>query len=160
MQYRQSTVYNFDKKRLEGEAGERLLVDLYPNDFKHYTGGYETDLIYIPENKRVELKTDKWFMHRTDNFFMEKFSDTKTKKLGGPWRALKEKNDWFIYLFINNNTMFIFKDLVALVNRVEYIIERDKRTLTDVINDHHVTLGYPMARDEFKDLYTAYEIEI
>jgi hypothetical protein len=97
-----------------------------------------------------ELKTDTYSMHKSQNFFMERWSVLDKKKPGGPWQALENGADIFIYCFINNKTYFEFKDLPALVDRLDLLTE--KQGLVYIPNKGWTTAGYKVKRDSLKDL--------
>ena len=59
----------------------------------------------LADEKKLELKTDTYLMEDTENFFMETESHGKP---GGPWRALGDGIDFFVYYYIKNNSFFWF----------------------------------------------------
>ena len=106
------------------------------------------------DNKKVELKTDFHDMNEHPNFFMEKYSN-ENKDLGGPFRALDNGIDFYLYLFHPNRTLFIFKDIRALVDKLNEM----NRPLISIKNDTHTTLGMVVDRAKLKGLYQCIKLK-
>ena len=112
--------FTFTQQLKTGNKGEKLLKDAFPFHLEK-----SKDLkydFYCPDtNQTIELKTDTYRLAKTENFFMERLSDIDSRKPGGPWRALQDNVDVFIYMFINDNTYYQFNDIPALVERLNLI---------------------------------------
>jgi hypothetical protein len=110
--------------------------------------------VYIPKNGKVEVKTEyNLTLKSTPNFFMEKFGDDIKFKLGGPFRAQQDNVDIFISFFIQDATLFWFDDVDVLVDRCEKGIIEFNIQPKYIKNKGYNTIGYPIPRYWFKDLY-------
>jgi len=155
-------VHEFRKDLKRGDKGEQLLLRVYKNLSLDSQEGH--DLIDKTTGVTIELKTDYYFMNRTSNFFIEKFSDDNNYKLGGPWRSLKHNTDVFAYMFIKDKIIFLFSDIKALVDRAEEYL-RVKEGLGQlgeikkfIPNKGYNTIGYTIPREIFFDLYKEMKI--
>src|ERR1700761_3813752 len=92
-------VFNFKTQLSVGNTGEKEFLIRYPS-FKQ-ADGIKYDFI-TPEEQTIELKTDTYSMEKTENFFMEFHSNVNSQTLGGPWRAARDKVDFFVYYFIRD----------------------------------------------------------
>lgn len=142
--------FDFTEQELKGKDGELKLIKEYPELFKLYVEN-DTDLICKTNQKRVELKTDYYDMSKTPNFFMERVSVDRTGSPGGPWQALENNSDVFIYFFKQNSKLFIFNDVAKLVKRLDTVTAGER--LVPVKNKGYNTLGYKVFRFQLKDLY-------
>jgi hypothetical protein len=104
----------------------------------------------------VELKTDFYDMSETPNFFFERWSDRDKAKPGGPWQALLNGSEWFVYFFIKNDCAFWF-ETDKLVNELERITAKLK--LVDIVNVKWVTQGFRVPRAELKDIAVEQKIK-
>lgn len=147
----------FKKDLQRGQDGEAKLVehfhlDLLPNrDPKERRWDYETR-----SGLKVEIKSDYW-PTTTGNFFMEQWSDVAKRKLGGPWRACQDEVDCFVYFYPKENIYFYFRDVPALVEKLNQLTEEMKSTT--VPNRAWNTVGWKIPRTELEDLYEVYEWE-
>lgn len=145
------------KKQLEvGQNGEHMLIQHYhePLIVAH---NLKWDFVQLSDGAKVEVKTDTYDMNSTPNFFMERWGNEADKKPGGPWRARKHSVDHFVYFFVANRTYFVFTDVKELCARADKIAKRKSTREIKVKNKGYLTVGYPMPRDEFEDLYDIYE---
>lgn len=137
----ESKTFDFKEQLKVGAKGEDLFLALYPKAEK--TDGIKHD--FILNGKTIELKTDSYDMETTKNFFMEHISDIKGLKdsdgklgrengvkMGGPWRALEDGVDYFVYLFQKQKKCFWFKP----------------KPLVEFLNEHIKTLGYKVIRNK------------
>lgn len=147
-------VANFEKDLEFGKRGE----EEFYKQFKDVLGlkkedGYNRD--FSDRNgDGVELKTDRYDMNKTSNFFIERFS--YDKKVGGPWQAFKKGNKYFCYWFYPNDIVFLF-ELKQLINKLNMIEKRFD--LVNIKNQNHITQGYKIPRKELKDIYTEYNLK-
>jgi len=151
-------VHRFKKSMTLGERGEQLFGERYTGQVE-WAGGREYDFnIMLLANGKTELKTDDYLMTDTPNFFIEKFSNDMNKKPGGPYSAYLNGVDYFIYMFINDRKLFVFRDLLSLVADVDHYAHTNGLTLTPVKNEvwsgkYYNTLGYKIPRVALKHLY-------
>lgn len=143
-------MHNFNDSLKKGKLGERWLFENWPHPGLEVLDGRKSDFIDIRTGKKLELKTDSYNMYNTPNFFIEMWSDVDKLKPGGPNQALLHGSDIWVYLFINNNTYFIF-DTQKLV---DYIKENShKYTVVTVNNRSWTTTGYKVPREDVAHLY-------
>jgi hypothetical protein len=137
-------VFDFKKQLGVGAAGEKAFFDFYNKEKGDLvkTDGVKYDFEYT-SGKTIELKTDTYAMDKTPNFFMERLGNTESKKNGGPWRALDDKVDYFVYLYIKDMVAFWFKTrrLVNLLNKHEMELKH-----REIKNRTWTTLGYIVPR--------------
>lgn len=134
--------------------GQELFLKYY-SDYDSTTGYNKIDFIHRTDGTRVELKTDFYDMMRTPNFFFERYSNDKTKTLGGPFSAAEAGVDYFIYFFIKNSTAFWFRP----IELVEFLLKWDGiDKLVGVPNRDYITLGCKVPRKLVKHLCFKKEI--
>lgn len=150
------TTHEFEKSKLVGDLGEQLILATYKSDLE-FAGGIINDFL-IRDGRYLELKTDTYDMSRTPNFFMERYSDDKTFKNGGPWYADEKKSDVFLYFFTQNRRLFWFEDVPALISRIEEVAIKQSLQLCEIANKGrwgrgYNTLGYKIPRKDLSHLY-------
>ena len=136
--------FEFKKQLKIGSVGE----DLFSKHYGPILGAVKAvdDLCYdfiLLNGEKVELKTDTYALSDTPNFFFEKYSDIKTEKLGGPWRAKKDKINHFVYLYIKDRTFYWFDPAVLCYN-LDKITK--KMQTKHVRNIAWTTSGYAVPR--------------
>lgn len=143
----ETKTFDFKKQLTVGAKGEDLFLSLYPEVKK--ADGIKFDFTW--KNKTIELKTDTYSMEDTPNFFMEHLSDAKNAaKLGGPWRALNDGVDYFVYLYQKQKKCFWFKPAPL----VKFLDEHIKTLGYKVIrNKGWSTRGYCVKREDISHLY-------
>lgn len=141
-------VFDFDEQMELGDLGEKL----FKEEYKSISPVKSEDLNYDFNTSEgtVELKTDSYCMHRTKNFFMEKFSDNNNKNLGGPWRAFSHNVDYFVYLFVEQNTYFWFEPEKLCLFLDDYIKDL---SYINVKNKGWTTVGYKIPREALKNVW-------
>ena len=149
--------FTFAQQLKVGDRGEALLKDSYPHKLIKSEKDLRYDFYCPATASKVELKTDTYKMDKTPNFFMEKYSDLHSLKLGGPWRANQDNVDIFIYMFINDNTYYEFTDIPKLIDRLDEITK--KLRMTNIRNSSWTTGGYRIPRKDIEDLATIHTIE-
>ena len=89
-------------------------------------------------------------MTETPNFFMEHLSDIKSGKLGGPWRALQDNVDYFVYMYLAERKCFWFKPkpLVEFLNT--YIKTKSYKVIRNRGWSSH---GYTVPRESVEHLF-------
>lgn len=55
--------------------------------------------------KGGNFKCDRY---ESPNFFIEHFSHHERKTLGGPFKALDDKCEWFLYYFTKTDSLYLF----------------------------------------------------
>jgi len=146
-------MYQWSKQLEVGNKGEQLIKDTYPNDFDWFVKSRASDLVYIKNSTPTEVKTDTYSINKTPNFFIERYSKKHNLSPGGPWQAWEKGSRIFIYFFINDNKLFIFKNLQALIVLVEDYIKERNIPLIEVPNNNYITLGYKIPRKILSNLY-------
>jgi hypothetical protein len=137
--------FDFDEQLKIGNRGEKLFLELYPKVKKEDGRIYDFSL----DGKTIELKTDTYSMDDTPNFFMEHLSDVNTGRLGGPWRALEDKVDYFVYMFITQKQCFWFKPKPLVEYLDDYIKTVGYKTVKNKAWTSH---GYTIDRELLKHL--------
>ncbi len=148
--------FTFTQQLKIGERGEKLLKASYPHEVVK-SKDLKYDFYCSTTSSTIELKTDTYTMARTPNFFMEKYGDLHSMKLGGPWRANQDNIDVFIYMFINDNVYYEFTDIPQLVARLDDIIK--PLPMTHIRNSSWTTGGYRIPRKSIEDLATIHTIK-
>ncbi len=143
--------FDFKDQLGVGDKGESLFALKYPRELAKYEGR-EYDFTVKATGQKLELKTDTYSMEKSNNFFMERFSDVTSQKPGGPWRADQDKIDIFCYLFAMNNTWFEFTDMPGLVKELERIVK--PRDFIYIKNKGWTTGGYKVNRKALEPFYT------
>lgn len=137
--------FDFKEQLIVGNKGEKIFLELYPEAKKEDTKKYDFSF----RGKTVELKTDTYSMEETGNFFMEHIADIKTGKVGGPWRALEDNVDYFVYMFLQEKCCFWFepKPLVEYLDK--YIKTVGYKTIR---NKAWTSRGYTLPRELVENL--------
>lgn len=127
-------VFNFDDQLKVGDAGESDFAEVYEKlEPKKNLIDARIDF-NLNNGKTIELKTDRYDMRRTPNFFMEQFTVSgKRKILGGPWRSKEHKIDYFVYYFIKNKVFFWFSP-IDLCDFLDEFIEENQLTPISIPN--------------------------
>jgi hypothetical protein len=134
-----------------GAKGEKLLLKHWSEPVQKHPVFKGPDFVDV-QDQVIELKTDTYDMEKTPNFFIERWSDFQNKKPGGPWQASEKGVHIFVYLFIQNKTWFIFRDMPALLKRLEELT--DKAYAINIPNRGWTTQGYRVKRADLQDLFT------
>jgi len=151
-------VFSFKTQLEVGDRAEQLFLEYYPKKLKIYPGR-EWDFTEVYSKKSVELKTDTYNMDKTDNFFMERYSDMHRETPGGPWRAKQDDVDIFCYYFSRHNTWFQFNNIPKLVRKIDKIILQQKLRPIYIKNQGWITSGYKINRSELDELYDIYQFD-
>lgn len=146
--------FTFKDQLVVGDRGEELFQQYYPTKLELYPGR-EYDFTCTETGKTVELKTDTYSLFKTENFFMERYSDIDKKedKPGGPWRALKDNVNLFCYMFVRENVYFEFDITQKLIDRLDEYTER--KGLVYIKNRGWITGGYKVPRKIVEEFYIA-----
>lgn len=132
-------IFDFKEQLAVGNNGEQDFLNYYKDAKKATVRAHDFDL----NDKKVELKTDSYSFERTDNFFIERYSDYTNMKDGSVWQS--SHCDFFVYYYIQEKTFFwfdtkSFKDFLD-----EYI--KDKSYVL-IRNKGWTALGYKIKRED------------
>ena len=144
------TKFDFKKQLYIGELGENDFISCYKNFGPIKSKDRKFDFI-LNNGDSVELKTDTYDMNKTENFFMELYSDIDSNKIGGPWRARMDVITFFVYYFSINKTFFWFNP-IALCMKIEEIIINNKLKPRIINNKGWKTQGYVIPRVSLLDI--------
>lgn len=147
-------VWDFQVQLEFGNRSEELFAERYPRKLEIYPGR-EYDFTVKCNGQKLELKTDSYNLTKTENFFLERYSDVHKKTPGGPWRAAGDKVDIFCYYFVRHNTWFEFRDLPKLIKRLDELTAN--KGLVHIKNRGWITGGYKVPRSALEDLFDVYE---
>lgn len=143
-------VFDFNEQLGVGNAGEadfrKFYAELKPTKSQDRRFDF-----YILDGKTVELKTDTYDMGQTGNFFMELFGNASEGKMGGPWRAMQDGVDFFVYYFPKNRTFFWFRT-VELCSRLDALVAQMGLKPKEIKNRTWSTLGYTIPREMLVDI--------
>lgn len=142
--------HNFKSSLSKGQAGEELLLTLWPGLIK--LDGRRSDF-KTSEGETVELKTDSYTVEKTANFFIELMSDIMKLKVGGPGQALKNGTTYFAYMYPASRVLYVF-ETTKLVKAMERLLISEQLVPCLIRNKSWVTLGVKVPRTLLKDIYT------
>ena len=150
------TDFTFKAQLEVGDRGEQLFLERYPRKIEIYPGR-EWDFTVQSTGEKLELKTDTYNIDKSPNFFFERFSDVYKQTPGGPWQSYSHGVDIFCYYFVRHNVWFEFRDMEALLERLNKLTEN--KGLVYIKNRGWVTGGYKIPRNLLEDLYTVWEFD-
>jgi hypothetical protein len=138
--------HNFQRSLVIGQAGEALLLELWPE--LRQTDGRKGDFL-LHNGDVLEVKSDSYSLKATKNFFMERWSDFDRKKPGGPWQSLAHGAKYFFYWFPADLTGFLFhtQELVDKLEELEHTLET-----RFVDNETWTTVGYKVPRNDLLNI--------
>jgi hypothetical protein len=141
-------LFDFLESKKIGDSGEELFLS-YLSDKIEKADGYKFDFITKADKKTIELKTDMYDPKSTSNFFIERYSDIVLKKDGGPWRALKDNVNFYVYFYPMAMEYYTFnpKTLVSVVDALP------KKKEIMINNKGFTTMGYLINRNFIKQYY-------
>ena len=120
-----TTTFDFQKQLEMGKEGEEKFAQLYPCfNYNNNKDVMAPDFVHKETGSVAEVKYDDSVRAKKDengnqlNFFVEQFSNTKAMTLGGPFRAVEEGVDYYVYMFKSPFRIFIhdavkFRDIAA-----------------------------------------------
>jgi len=128
-----------------GDVGEQAFIKAYSNlgPVKSKDRAFD---FHLKDGKTVELKSDSYAMEDTENFFME---ISAHGGLGGPYRALNDNVDFFIYYFLKNKTFFWF-DTKKLCAKLDELILTKKYKIKSIRSTSWVVEGYTIPRSDLE----------
>ena len=138
--------YDFKEQLAKGQAGEQLIHDYFSQ--LERLDGFSSD--FIINGKGIELKTDFYDPTVTPNFLIERYSDSERLTDGGPWKALKDGSQYYLYLFYQTKELYIIdtKDLVTYLDANHHHFNR-----AYIPNKTWVTMGYKVPRHLLTAIY-------
>lgn len=139
-------LFDFDTQLKIGNEGESDFMSLYKDLEPIKSKDRSVDFV-LASGKTVELKTDTYDMDSTPNFFMEMFGNIADAKIGGPWRAMQDGVDYFVYYFRKNRTFFWF-DTVTLCRHLDSIIASNDIMPKEIRNKGWTARGYAVPREK------------
>lgn len=140
--------HKWDTQLKKGTAGEKAFLKRWAGRVKKIPGtGSDYQVISGGKNtgQKLELKTDYHGL-KTGNFFVERYSKKQDKSPGGPWKALRDGSEIFVFQFINDKCEFWFrtKELVEWVeincdeSNLFQIQNRDREQGYEWVTEGHV----------------------
>lgn len=136
-------MFIFSNSLKEGQKGEDLFYEIN-HDILNREDGFKYDFSFKSSGKKIELKSDYYDSTRTENFFLERYSDFDKKIDGGAWQSLKNNVDYYCYFYIKNKELYVF-DVKKLVEFLERICS--EKDLIFIPNKNYRTAGYKINRD-------------
>jgi hypothetical protein len=110
-----ATTFDFQKQLEMGKEGEEKFATLYPCfNYNNDKDVMAPDFVHKKTGSIAEVKYDDSVRAKKDdngiqlNFFVEQYSNHKEMTLGGPFRAVQEGVDYYVYMFKNPFRIFIF----------------------------------------------------
>lgn len=144
------TVFDFDKQLAIGDAGEEFLRQQHPSLCLAPEDERKYDLYCSDYHTTIELKTDTYRHDKTPNFFMERETRSSgVAKDGGPWRALADGVDYFVYMFVKPTPVaYWWCELKALVDWLDDWIAVKRRYVHRIRNKGWEARGFLVPRKE------------
>lgn len=156
--------FGFREQLKIGLEGEKLFLQLYHQfylinneknnrlpDFIHRKTGALVEVKYDDSNRAILDENGKQL-----NLFIEKYSDYGHKTLGGPFRAVKEKCDYYVYIFKKPCRIFLM-DASLLAEKADLLIQSNVYPAKIIPNRNYNTLGYALPISEFMSCVVAEE---
>lgn len=140
--------YGWKSSLAKGKAGEEMLLQLWPELIK--MDNKAADFL-LPDGTAVELKSDSYNMIDTANYFIERYSDIDAGKPGGPWQSWGRGCKYFVYMYTQNKTAFVFHT-TELMKAVEAMEATGKLKPVSIRNARHTTVGYKVPRQALEHL--------
>ncbi len=139
-------LFDFKTQLKVGDSGELLVLNKYPLILYRLNANFAD---YIDEEGRIyELKTDTYPLS-TGNFFIERWSDTEREKPGGPWQALANQVDIWLYLYLYDKVLYQVDDVPAFVAYLEAEILPSLKPIR-VYNRGYYGTGYKVNRESVR----------
>ncbi len=147
-------MHKFSVSLKKGKDGEYKLLEHWPDLEK--LDGRRSDFRVKSTGQLLELKSDQYDMAKTENFFIELWSDSAKLKPGGPMQAMKHDSELWVYMFVKNDRAFIFKtnELVDWILKNAHLYKR-----IQIVNKSWITTGIKVPRDVLYDIYTILELK-
>jgi hypothetical protein len=141
--------FSFQEQLEVGSRGEELFAENYPRKLDIWPGR-DGDFVVRSTGQKLELKSDTYNIEKTPYFFIERYSDFHKKSPGSIWQAQEHGCEIFCYYFVRHDTWFEFRDIPALIARVESIAPKG---FVLIKNKAWITAGWKILRTDLEDLY-------
>lgn len=137
-----------------GQLGEALFFEAHEGRLIR-SDGRKGDFVCALTGNKLELKTDSYPMAKTENFFIERYSNMETQTPGGPWQAQANSCPQFAYMYVSDLTCFQF-DTNRLIEEIERLApDLDTR---EIPNKGWKSFGYLVPRELLKAIYYQFKI--
>ncbi len=143
-----SKIHKFSDSLRQGQSGEELFFELNKNLLIR-EDGFNYDFTFKETGERLELKSDYYDATKTENCFMERFSDVHQKTPGGAWQAAAKGVKYFGYFFVQNKELYLF-ETESLVKKLDEVC--GKLSLVYIKNVAWTTAGYKVNRNLLTDI--------
>jgi hypothetical protein len=142
-------IFKWENQLDIGNKGESCFLKKYPNFSKIKEGYSKNDFICKNTGHIVELKSENYDSRKTNNIFVEVFSNFEKRTPGGVFRS--NDADTLIHYFIKDNKAFIY-DVQRFIETIRVLDLSGKgiETLMKIPNDSYYTAGKPINRDFVK----------
>ena len=137
----QNKTFGWAKQLGIGNSYQQQFFDKHAAFLLKTKGHHSGDFKVVSTGKQLELKSDQY--HKTDNFFIERWSNKDEQKPGGPWQARRHGTDYFIYWFPHQNEIYLF-DVELMIEALDIIIPTLKPV--DIKNISYTTQGYKVPK--------------
>lgn len=138
-----------------GQMGELMYYQAHEGTLTR-TDGRKGDFTHT-DGHLIELKTDTYPMAKTQNLFIERYSDREKKSPGGVWQAAENGATEFVYFYVSDLTGYSF-NTQELMKRVE---ELAPTLQTRVIpNRTWQSEGFLVPRQAVADLGTEFKLKV
>lgn len=152
------TTFTFETQLKLGNEGEEIFYKKYGEYLKknNTQNVMAPDFIHKKTGALAEIKFDNSPRAPRDskgyqkNLFVEMFSNTKEMTLGGPFRAVQEGVDYYVYMFKEPFRIFIF-DAVKFKDKAARIINEKNYKSIPVKNKTWWTSGYALPINLFEE---------
>lgn len=151
------STWSFQAQNRVGQAGEALLMRHWPHVVTKHPNGIRGVDFADATGALIELKADSYDMTKTPNLFVERYSDLMKLSPGGPWQAHAKGATVLVYLYSQNRRWLVFRDLPALLGRLEALTKG--KPGTQIPNRGYITLGHKVARADLQGLYIEEELK-
>jgi len=152
-----SAPFDFQKQLEMGKEGEEKFAELYPCfNYNNDKDVMAPDFVHKETGSVAEVKYDDSARAKKDengnqlNFFVEQFSNTKALTLGGPFRAVEEGVDYYVYMFKSPFRIFIH-DAVKFRDIASDLIYNGKYKQCFIKNKGWWTSGFPLPIKAFEE---------
>lgn len=147
-------MHSFKNSLAKGKAGEALFLAAWPD--LEQLDGRRSDFRHKVTGDTYELKSDQYDMAKTENFFIELWSNAERLKPGGPLQALKHESDFWCYMFVKNKVIFEFHTNEL----VDWVLQNaHKYGRIAIPNKSWTTTGMKVPRTALTHLYTRFNLE-
>jgi len=150
------TTFDFNDQLVLGKEGEEKFAQLYPCfNYNNDKDVMAPDFVHKETGTVAEVKYDDSIRARRDNegnqlnLFVEQWSNTNAMTLGGPFRAVEEGVDYYVYMFKSPFRIFIY-DAVKFRDRAAELINNGYYKECFIKNKGWWTSGFPLPIEKFE----------